>query len=1239
MNCDNKIDNKFLGPNPYDENGIFKFMGREDETISLFERIVRNDYTVYYAASGEGKSSLLKAGLFPILRRRYFFPVYIVFKETDFCNNDIASVVFEKIDNACSEASGKYGIEYKYEQSDRPACYYKELKPEQISVLTDSAWWKFRNYCFKQGDKEIKPLFVFDQFEEVFTKVDYEWTKRFFSWLEEISTDYVPESLRKQSETWDIDIPTQKNFKALFSLRTEYLGELDYWCVQQFFLPSLQENRMCLKPLTPKGAKEVINLDESSLGEYADAIIDGCSVKNANTGDDNEPCVYAMILSIVCYTLSSIKDNKARNELLEKVKEKQEETINDILLRFYKEKLKEAGIDYNRDETIINAIEDAFVDKDGKRSRHDTNEDIILPLKERIEKLIDCGLLKKIGRKEIGKETIYTVEIPHDRLCMAINSSRKERYKKLEWKLKRQKEWIQFGLITAVVVGIIILWRAMLPVLKPVMHVGIAKEFNIGEEFKSYLIGETPKFDDMPLDEGFSTILLMVLSLLILPFVTVFFVRKGKKWYLSTIITSSVGFICFLLLIIRNSNVYFSSDYVSVITWCCTGICLIITLLSMWRITRTQKRSAVPKSKDINLLWWPLWGGYFIFACYVFWECLSNTTFGVSVPGDSCWALFVLPVLFAAWTWSFLNLNSNSKKKLICSMTIVSVLSLALLSIISYVPSYNDYKLVYGFGVSILLMVFYIVVFAYVIWHSESCSPYYSLSKMKRGLALVGNALVLIVSFVLNLGYNPIAITPNSICHVASWRDVLVFEKDSMGNKKMGVLYSINGDTIIPCCIPMSNEQNDSLLKGKYPIENGRFIIKVPFASSPFYTDSIMANTDNTLVWHAFNKIITAGIPIVSTLEEYLYNTMKGKMDSRVDSINFYAARLFCEMRNANINYLISGGKKYDLKDLPSLTKLEALQQKALKEEIRHFVYIDNNGEKTDTIFPVDSLFSPPQKKIEVLEDDDLIDFHKELSRSFILYMLNDRVNMGDMPAVFTLENMYLLCFFDNIPAMKITSSMNSDMGTFKISSEDIFNKRPFAWYDVFNSLCIMDVWFNTKRFAIDAETGINRAIELLNREHLSNYETTDDIIAAMPYIMDLLTNSQKVKERNEKLKAFLDFKFPEDYNKTNSALQHMKEDVLNTLLIIMNKYPYGIYNNDFENVCQMLIMVSENRGDDVKNDTIRFADYLSAKKEYYGRVRKQINQIKKEKMYAIKEIDNATLNNRRRVNDKPKKK
>lgn len=645
------MEQKYLGIMPYDENDDVEFTGRSEETWALYDRIVRNEYTVYYAASGEGKSSLIRAGLLPILRRRNYFPVYIVFEDKELEN---ISSINDVIDSRIKIEVGKHDV--SYEQSVWSKSHFGV---EQSEKLKNNLWWKLRNYCFKHEDTELKPLFIFDQFEEVFTKANYEWTDHFFAWLEELSTDYLPDSLRELINSWDIDMPTQKNFKALFSFRTEYLGDLDYWCVQKHFLPSLQENRICLKPLTPKGAREVVNLNESSLGRYAERIIQGCAEYQADVNNENQPCVYALILSVVCKTLSELSDKKREMHLLE-LAENQDGCINKILLRFYKSKLKDVGLDYAKDEKIIEKIENALVDENGKRRRRDTNEDSMIPIKRWIECLCDKenGLIKVIGKKDNDGEEIHTVEFPHDRLCRAIDSSRKERQGRIIWKLKRQGEWMQFGIITAIVGIIAFLWNSMMPAIKPVISCilfykeEVDKELvykgleKIRNEFCNYLQGKPSVVNDVSLDEGFSTIILMVVLLVFVPLLSIFIMGKRKKWYILSTTTSLISAIVLGLLLYSNRSIEYTNNYVSILT--IIGFCasIIVLIISCIRLKASFDRDFIASSDNTQSSLWPLWGGYFLFSVYAFYETLFRTTFGINEPSDSFWAITVLPVLF-----------------------------------------------------------------------------------------------------------------------------------------------------------------------------------------------------------------------------------------------------------------------------------------------------------------------------------------------------------------------------------------------------------------------------------------------------------------------------------------------------------------------------------------------------------------------------------------------------------------
>ena len=62
-------DNPWPGLSAFTEVLAPYFCGRTEETEELFRRVKRKLLTTLFGMSGLGKTSLLQAGLFPILRR------------------------------------------------------------------------------------------------------------------------------------------------------------------------------------------------------------------------------------------------------------------------------------------------------------------------------------------------------------------------------------------------------------------------------------------------------------------------------------------------------------------------------------------------------------------------------------------------------------------------------------------------------------------------------------------------------------------------------------------------------------------------------------------------------------------------------------------------------------------------------------------------------------------------------------------------------------------------------------------------------------------------------------------------------------------------------------------------------------------------------------------------------------------------------------------------------------------
>src|SRR5713101_2050926 len=76
-------DNPWPGLDPFDEADRDYFHGRVSESGELLRLVRRELLTVLFGRSGLGKTSLLKAGVFPLLRGEDCLPVYVRLDHAD----------------------------------------------------------------------------------------------------------------------------------------------------------------------------------------------------------------------------------------------------------------------------------------------------------------------------------------------------------------------------------------------------------------------------------------------------------------------------------------------------------------------------------------------------------------------------------------------------------------------------------------------------------------------------------------------------------------------------------------------------------------------------------------------------------------------------------------------------------------------------------------------------------------------------------------------------------------------------------------------------------------------------------------------------------------------------------------------------------------------------------------------------------------------------------------------------
>ena len=251
-------DSPWLGLQSFSERTQRYFFGRTAELQDLFERVVHKPLTVLFGQSGLGKTSLIQAALVPRLREEALLPVTIRLRY-DETAPPIGRQMIEALAGTLS-SSGSDDL--------AATCL---ANSNMWLLLHDPACGLVRN----DGSSVMRPVFLFDQFEEIFTlghglrgiAEDFRET------VAAIVENRMPRDVRAQLETND-ELAERLSYyahpaKVLLSLREDYLHLLERWRWQ---LPAMMDNRMELRPLSGVQAVEAV-IGPGSLRPNKPAIV------------------------------------------------------------------------------------------------------------------------------------------------------------------------------------------------------------------------------------------------------------------------------------------------------------------------------------------------------------------------------------------------------------------------------------------------------------------------------------------------------------------------------------------------------------------------------------------------------------------------------------------------------------------------------------------------------------------------------------------------------------------------------------------------------------------------------------------------------------------------------------------------------------------------------------------------------------------------------------------------------
>ncbi|MGE3707713.1 MAG: hypothetical protein AB7I13_20755, partial [Vicinamibacterales bacterium] len=403
-------ENPWPGLEAFDEAARDYFHGREQEAERLVRQITDSTVTVLFGRSGLGKTSLLKAGVFPRLRDRHFLPVYVRF--------DIrldAAPLASQIRASIAAALEANAVDAPRPADDEPLWEYLHR--------TDLELWSTRNY-------PLTLVLVLDQFEEVFTLGERtpDLVLTFRDELGDLAENRIPARVAERigsdpSAAARLDV-RQARYKLVLSLREDFLADLESW---RRFIPAIGRSRARLLSMRPEQAFEAVyttapHLLDQDLARRIVAIVAGEDLRGARPpaehGHDEAGAgtggVEPALLSLFCRGLNEARKKLGRDRFDTHLLEG---TQRDILSNYYVSCVEDLP------ERVARFIETELITENGFRNSFAREDAVPKHLtEEELGRLIRMRLLRLEER--YGAQRI---ELTHDVLTRAVRDHRDRR--------------------------------------------------------------------------------------------------------------------------------------------------------------------------------------------------------------------------------------------------------------------------------------------------------------------------------------------------------------------------------------------------------------------------------------------------------------------------------------------------------------------------------------------------------------------------------------------------------------------------------------------------------------------------------------------------------------------------------------------------------------------------------------------------------------------------------------------
>jgi WD40 repeat protein len=364
---------RYPGANYFKETDSDIFCGRDEDAQKLLGRTLLNNTIVLHGESGTGKSSLVRAGLMPLLKKQneirlrqgkpQYLPVTIGLDE-------IRKHKADKTTGTDDNILVRYTLDLIDGHAALKAATIPFIEPKQNNLWYTAKLFEKNNYTL---------LLLFDQFEEL---QGYSTTqiKIFTEALAALFTSSIPEALcdeynrntshirlaeltdaERQAYSNDIGFIEQPlSVRLLFAVREDRLGTMS---LMSDYFPDILKNDFLLQPLTEPNAHKAIGepcLKEGHFfsqpftiePEAITAIIDSLKVKQ------RQPGFYDPIeLQIVCNRI----EKKVMETGMASMGKDDLPPVENAISEFYAEKWALIKNKYNLGDTALLTIKKHFI--------------------------------------------------------------------------------------------------------------------------------------------------------------------------------------------------------------------------------------------------------------------------------------------------------------------------------------------------------------------------------------------------------------------------------------------------------------------------------------------------------------------------------------------------------------------------------------------------------------------------------------------------------------------------------------------------------------------------------------------------------------------------------------------------------------------------------------------------------------------------------------------------------------